>query len=61
MASETELYYISAAVGIIDTAAVLLRFSARRKSKAKVGIDDLFIAGSLLPLYGMIASSVLCT
>jgi len=61
MASGTKLYYISAAVGIIDSVAVLLRFSARRKSKAKFGIDDLFIAGSLLPLYGMIVSSVLRT
>lgn len=61
MASGAKLYYISAAVGIINTAAVLLRFEARKKTKAKFGVDDLFIAGSLLPLYGMIVSSVLRT
>ena len=54
-----DLYYISAAVGIIDTAAVLLRFAARAKSKAKFGVDDIFIACSLIPLYAMIVSSVL--
>ena len=59
MTTGTKLYYISAAVGIIDTAAVLLRFMARQKSNAKFGADDVFIACSLLPLYGMIVSSVL--
>ena len=58
MAARTKLYYISAAVGIIDTVAVLLRFSARQKSKANFGVDDIFIASSLIPLYGMIVSSV---
>lgn len=59
MARGMNLCYISGAVGIIDTAAVLLRFVARRKSKAKFGVDDIFMACSLLPLYSMIVLSVL--
>ena len=59
MARGTNLYYISGVLGIIDTTAVLLRFVARGKSKAKLGVDDVFIACSLVPLYGMIVSSVL--
>ena len=59
MAVGTDLYYISAAVGIVDTAAVLLRFAARAKSKARYGVDDFFVACSLIPLYAMMISSVL--
>ncbi len=59
MARGMNLCYISGAVGIIDTAAVLLRFVARRKSKAEFRVDDIFMACSLLPLYSMIVLSVL--
>ena len=50
---------LSIAVGIIDTFAVGLRFLARWKSQATFAIDDWFMIGSLIPFYGMLASSIL--
>ncbi|KAL8692228.1 MAG: hypothetical protein Q9218_002704 [Villophora microphyllina] len=55
----TQLINLSIAVGVIDTVAVGLRLLARWKIKAPFAIDDYFIVGSLVPLYGMIASSTL--
>ena len=59
MGGGTYLYYVSGTVGIIDTVAVILRLAARAECKAKFGVDDVFVALSLLPLYGMMASSLL--
>lgn len=50
---------LSIAVGIIATIAVGLRLLARWKSKASFAVDDWFIVGSLLPLYGMMTASTL--
>ena len=59
MGTGSYLYFVTGAVGIIDTAAVILRFAARVKCKAKLGVDDIFIALSLVPLYGMMTTSIL--
>ncbi len=50
---------LSIAVGVIACVAVLLRFVARWKSKASFALDDWWIIGSLIPFFGMIASSIL--
>lgn len=51
---------VSIVLGVIDTLAVILRFMARRKSKAKIAADDWIIAASLLPAYAMIVSCGFC-
>lgn len=49
--------HFSIAVVILITLAVVLRLAARYRSKAAFAVDDLWIVGSLLPFYGMIAAS----
>jgi hypothetical protein len=51
---------LSVALGVIAFVAVLLRLVARSKSKASFAIDDYWISVSLVPFFGMIASSTLC-
>ena len=50
---------ISIAMGLLATAAVSLRVLARSKSKAPLAVDDWIVVASLLPLSGMICSSIL--
>ena len=54
---------VSIVVGVLASLAVALRFLARSRSKTSLALDDWFLVGSLLPLYGMLAISVLrrCT
>lgn len=52
---------LSIAIGAIDTVAVILRLCARLQNKAILAIDDWLIVISLIPLYTMITSSILCT
>ena len=52
-----QMLHVSIAVGILASTAVPLRLLARWKSKAPIAIDDWFVVGSLIPLYGMIAAS----
>jgi hypothetical protein len=51
---------LSIVLGIIVVVAVLLRVVARSKSKASFAIDDYWISVSLVPFFGMIASSTFC-
>lgn len=55
----SDIINLSIAVGVIDTFAVVLRFIARWQSNAAFAADDWLMAASLVPLYGMIASSTL--
>lgn len=48
------------AMGIIDFFAVILRFLARKKIKAKLEADDWLILVSLLPAYAMNAIAAIC-
>ena len=48
---------VSIAVGVLASLAVALRFLARSRSKASLALDDWFLVGSLLPLYGMLGVS----
>ena len=45
---------VTVACGILATAAVSLRFVARRKSKASFAADDWWMVASLSPSYGML-------
>lgn len=51
---------LSVVLGIIDLLAVVLRFIARRRSKSGLGLDDWFIAASLIPAYCMIIIAGFC-
>lgn len=48
------------AMGIIDFFAVILRFLARKKIRAKLEADDWLILVSLLPAYAMNAIAAIC-
>lgn len=48
------------AIGIIDFFAVVLRFLARKKIKAKLAVDDWLILVSLLPAYAMVGIASIC-
>ena len=54
-------FRVGIALGTIATLTVLLRFLARWRSKARFGADDCLIIISLIPSYGMIVESYLCT
>lgn len=47
------------ALGVIDTIAVVLRLIARKRSIAKIGMDDWMIIASLVPAYAMIIAASL--
>ena len=47
-------YHIGIALAVLSTVAVWLRLLARRKTKARFGMDDLLVAISLLPTYIMV-------
>lgn len=47
--------------GVLATVAVLLRFVARRRSKASFAADDWWIAATLIPSYGMLAVGLIST
>ena len=51
---------LSIALTFFVTVAVAFRFLARHKSRASIAADDWWIAGSLLPFYGMITCGVIC-
>lgn len=59
MSAGSKSINLSIAIAVIDTLAVGLRLLARSKTKAPFAIDDYFIVGSLVPLYGMIAAGTL--
>ena len=46
---------VSIAVSVLASLAVAFRFLARWRSKAPFALDDWFLVGSLLPLFGMFA------
>ena len=48
---------VSIACGVLVTAAVALRFLARRRLGTKIKIDDWLILIALIPNYGMIIDS----
>lgn len=50
----------SIAIGIIITFTVVLRFIARKKTKASLAADDWFILASLVPAYAMLAIASIC-
>ena len=52
---------VSIALGTTATLAVLLRLLARWRTKARFGADDCLVIISLIPSYGMIVESYLCT
>lgn len=51
------IIHTNIACGILGTAAVMMRFLARWKSKAPFAADDWCILASLIPSYGMMVSS----
>lgn len=50
----------SIAIAIIVTIAVILRFIARKKTKATLAADDWFILASLVPAYAMLVIASIC-
>jgi hypothetical protein len=50
---------LSVVINIVVTVAVILRFLARRKSKADVAIDDVLLVVSVIPQYVMVVLGVL--
>lgn len=50
----------SIAIAIIVTIAVILRFIARKKTKATLATDDWFILASLVPAYAMLVIVSIC-
>lgn len=50
----------SIAIAIIVTIAVILRFIARKKTKATLAADDWFILASLVPVYAMLVIASIC-
>lgn len=50
----------SIAIAIIVTFAVILRFIARKKTKASLAADDWFILASLVPAYAMLVIASIC-
>lgn len=50
----------SIAIAIIVTIAVILRFIARKKTKAMLAADDWFILASLVPAYAMLVIASIC-
>lgn len=50
----------SIAIDIIVTFAVILRFIARKKTKASLAADDWFILASLVPAYAMLVIASIC-
>lgn len=50
----------SIAIAIIVTFAVILRFIARKKTKATLAADDWFILASLVPAYAMLVIASIC-
>ncbi|KAL9609948.1 MAG: hypothetical protein Q9167_005321 [Letrouitia subvulpina] len=59
MPSSSQVVNLSISVGILDTIAVAMRFAARWRSEAAFAANDWLIIASLIPLYGMIATSTL--
>lgn len=51
---------ISIAIAIIVTFAIILRFIARKKTKASLAADDWFILASLIPTYAMLVIASIC-
>lgn len=51
------VFQAGVALAVLATVAVLLRFIARWKTKARFAADDLLIVISLLPFYGMVILS----
>lgn len=52
--------HLTIVLGVIDTLAVILRFSVRKINGIKIGADDWMILASLVPAYCMIISTNLC-
>lgn len=50
----------SIAIAVIVTFAIILRFIARKKTKATLAIDDWLIAASLVPSYAMLVIASIC-
>lgn len=51
---------ISISIAIIVTFAIILRFIARKKTKAALAADDWFIVASLIPTYAMLVIASIC-
>lgn len=50
-------YHIGIALAVLATAAVMLRVTARWKTKASFAADDILVVISLLPFYVMVVLS----
>ena len=50
--------YASTALGVVATIAVILRMLARWRIKGPLGIDDIWISLSLIPLWSLIGSGI---
>ena len=56
-----QMLQVTIAITVLATTAVPLRLLARWKSKADFAVDDWFLVGSLIPLYGMGATRTMRT